>query len=304
MQSFTTSADPSHLQGKQLLAYSAVREHSESSNPRQSPLRMVVLGTAGTGKSYLIQCLKLLLKSRLCVAAPTGVAAAFNVDGYTLHSLLSLPVKGDFKPLEGKRLQNVQETLASVEYIIIDEMSMVGRKMFGQVNRRLRQVYPNQSEELFGGRSCLLIGDWGQLPPVMDLPLYTTVSRTELSDLGSIDYHLFDRAVVLDHVMRQAGQDASQELFQSLLLRLRNAELMTRTAGEVGDIRAFDKALHLYPTIEAVAEHIVAKLCASGHPVAVLRAVHTGPGASKASTDDAGGLEPVVYITWGSGDAL
>ena len=163
VQSFTTSADPSHLQGKQLLAYSAVREHSESSNPNQSPLRMVVSGTAGTGKSYLIQCLKLLLKDRLCVAAPTGVAA-FNVDGYTLHSLLSLPVKGDFKPLEGKRLQNVQETLASVEYIIIDEMSMVGRKMFGQVDRRLRQVYPNQSEELFGGRSCLLIGDWGQLP--------------------------------------------------------------------------------------------------------------------------------------------
>ena len=97
VQSFTTSANPSHLQGKQLLAYSAVRGHSESSNPSQSPLRMVVSGTAGTGKSYLIQCLKLLLKDRLCVAAPTGVAA-FNVDGYTLHSLLSLPVKGDFKP--------------------------------------------------------------------------------------------------------------------------------------------------------------------------------------------------------------
>ena len=66
----------------------------------------------------------LLLKDRLCVAAPTGVAA-FNVDGYTLHSLLSLPVMGDFKPLEGKRLQNVQEMLASVEYIIIDRQEDV-----------------------------------------------------------------------------------------------------------------------------------------------------------------------------------
>ena len=47
---------------------------------------MVVSGTAGTGKSYLIQCLKFLLKKQLLVAAPTGVAA-FNVDGYTLHSL-------------------------------------------------------------------------------------------------------------------------------------------------------------------------------------------------------------------------
>ena len=268
---------------------------------------MVVSGTAGTGKSYLIQCLKLLLKDRLCVAAPTGVAA-FNVDGYTLHSLLSLPVKGDFKPLEGKRLQTIQQMLAAVDYIIIDEMSMVGRKMFGQVDRRLRQVFPERSEELFGGRSCLLTGDWGQLPPVMDLPLYTTVSRTELSDLGSIDYHLFDRAVVLDRVMRQAGQDAGQECFRNLLLRLRNAELtvedwkylMTRTTGEVGDTKSFDDALRLYPTIEAVAEHNVAKLRASGQPIAVLSAVHTGPGASKATSDDAGGLEPVICIAHGA----
>ena len=85
-----------------------MRDHSESSDPNRPPLRMVVSGTAGTGKSYLIQC---LLKDRLCVAAPTGVAA-FNVDGYTLHSLLSLPVKGD-KPLEGKRLQTIQQMLAA-----------------------------------------------------------------------------------------------------------------------------------------------------------------------------------------------
>ena len=91
---------------------------------------------------------------------------------------------------------------------------MVGRKTFGQVDRRLRQVFPARSKELFGGCSCLLFGDWGQLPPVLDLPLYTTVSRTELSDLGSANYHLFDRAVVLDRVMRQAGQDADQELFR------------------------------------------------------------------------------------------
>ena len=50
--------------------------------------------------------------------------------------------------------------LAAVDYIIIDEMSMVGRKMFGQVDRRLRQVFPERSEELFGGRSCLLTA-WG-----------------------------------------------------------------------------------------------------------------------------------------------
>ena len=233
--------------------------------------------------------------------------AAFNVDGNT-HSLLNLPVKGDFKPMDGKCLQSIQQTLAAVDYIIIDEMSMVGRKMFGQVDRRLRQVFPERSKELFGGWSCLLTGDCGQLPPVMDLPLYTTVSRTELSDLESIDYHLFDCAVILDQVMRHAGQDAGQERFLNLLLRLRNVELtvedwkylMTQTAGEVGDTKSFDDALHLYCTIESVAEHNVAKVHASGLSIAVLRAAHTGPGASKATSDDAGGLEPVICIAHGA----
>ena len=52
----------------------------------------------------------------------------------------------------------------------------------------------------------------------MDLPLYTTVSRTELSDLGSVNYHLFDRAITLDQVMRQAGDDSAQQLFRNILM--------------------------------------------------------------------------------------
>ena len=66
---------------------------------------------------------------------------------------------------------------------------------------------------MLGGCSCLLIGDWGQLPPVMDLPLYSNVSRTELSDLGSTTYHMFHCAIVLEQVMRQAGKDADQKCF-------------------------------------------------------------------------------------------
>ena len=46
---------------------------------------MIVSGTAGTGKSFLIHCLKALLLDGLRVMAPTGVAA-FNVGSVTLHS--------------------------------------------------------------------------------------------------------------------------------------------------------------------------------------------------------------------------
>ena len=104
------------------------------------------------------------------------------IEGHTLHSLLSLPVKGDFKELQGERLHQMQQSLADKEYLIIDEMSMVGRKFLDQVDRRLRQVFPHRADTLFGGCSCLLFGDFGQLPPVIDLPLYTIMSHSPLSD--------------------------------------------------------------------------------------------------------------------------
>ena len=88
--------------------------------------------------------------------------AAFNIKGNTLHSLLSLPVRGDFKELQRERLHEIQQTLASMDYLIIDEMSMVGRKFLGHV---LRQVFPPSSRHSVW-RMLLL----GQLPPVMDLP--------------------------------------------------------------------------------------------------------------------------------------
>ena len=212
---------------------------------------------------------------------------SFNVDGHTLHSLFGLPTKGDFKDLEGERLHRLQQSLSAMRYLIIDEMSMVGRKTLGQVDRRLRQIFPRRSQDAFGGRSCLLFGDFGQLPPVMDLPLYTTDSRTELSDQGRNAYQQFDTAFVLDRIMRQAGQDPQQVQFRDILLRLRDAKvtladwnhLMTQTPTRVRDLSPFADALHLHPTTEAVVEHNVSQLRASGKPIATIKAVHTGTNA-------------------------
>lgn len=97
----------------------------------------------------------------------------------TLFSACQQKVKS--KTLRGA-LRHLQESLAGVEYIII-EMSMVGRKMFGQVDHRLCQAFPQCADQVVGGRSCLVFGDFWQFPPVMDLPLYTSISRSAISDL-------------------------------------------------------------------------------------------------------------------------
>ena len=135
--------DPSKLQGKQLEAYNIVKCHYFSHQQQGMSLKMIVSGTAGTGKSYLIWCLQKLLGDHVRVTAPTGVAV-YNVHGLTLHSLLSIPVRGEFRDMEGQRLHTLQESLTGVRYIVLDEMSMVGRKLFGQMDRRLCQAFPHQ----------------------------------------------------------------------------------------------------------------------------------------------------------------
>ena len=112
------------LQGKQLKVYTIVCEHLHVKAEAPPPLLMIVSGTAGTGKSYLINCLRLLLQNKARVAAPTGVAA-FNVDCHTIHSLLSLHTKENTRISLVKHLQRLQHSLADTEYLVINEMFMV-----------------------------------------------------------------------------------------------------------------------------------------------------------------------------------
>ena len=202
--------------------------------------------------------------------------ASFIIEGRTLHSLLHLPVRGDFKEMEGNNLQKMQEELSPIKYVIIDEMSMVGRKVFGMIDRRLRQAFPCKSQVVFGGCSISLFGDFGQLPPVIDLPLYATVTQSDLSDQGYRAYGQFDKAFTLTQVMRQAGQDPEQIRFRSILLHLRNAEVtvknwqhvMEQTPRKFQNLSPFVNALRLFPTVEAVVEHNVTMLCECGQPIA------------------------------------
>ena len=154
-RTFTTSASPGNLQGWQLKVYTTAKDHFESDNP--PPLRMIVTGTAGTGKSYLIHCIRLLLGDKLTVAAPTGVAS-FIIEGTTLHTLLQLPTRGEFKQLEGNRLQQLQQAMTTIKYLIINEMSMVGRKVFGQIDSRLRQAFPTMLKRCLVAAQCYCLG--------------------------------------------------------------------------------------------------------------------------------------------------
>ncbi|MBN1631334.1 MAG: AAA family ATPase [Thermoleophilia bacterium] len=137
--------------------YRRVQQLLEAGNPV-----VFVTGNAGTGKSTLVQYLRSVLRKRLAVVAPTGVAA-LNVGGSTIHSFFRLPPKlheeGDIKLLYDRKLYQ------KLELLIVDEVSMVRCDLLDSVDRFLRL---NRDIEVpFGGVQMLLIGDLFQLPPVV-----------------------------------------------------------------------------------------------------------------------------------------
>ena len=118
--------------------------HAHTINPQADPLAMLVLGTAGTGKSYLIHCLHQLLGQSVTLLAPTGVAAV-NIGGATLHSHLLFPNVHSFAQLRGPSLQKLQDKFHATRYVIIDEVSMIGCSMLNAINKRLQQAFPESS---------------------------------------------------------------------------------------------------------------------------------------------------------------
>ena len=100
----------------------------------------MIVCSAGTGKSYLINCIKEMLGSECKLAAPTDVAA-FSIGGQTLHSLLRISLqKTSFSDVQEPSLRDLQERLENVRYLIIDEMSMMGRHQLSLIHRRLCQA--------------------------------------------------------------------------------------------------------------------------------------------------------------------
>lgn len=102
-------------------------------------IRLIVLGTAGVGKSALIDALadQITLahtdpttrstKPSVAIAAPTGLAAV-SIRGNTLHSLFGIHVqKGKdvlFKELRVEKLNQLREFFSNCKLLIIDEISM------------------------------------------------------------------------------------------------------------------------------------------------------------------------------------
>jgi len=126
-------------------------------------------GSAGTGKTHILNEFVLYLKSRKVIptiVAPTGIAAS-HLNGQTIHSYFSLGIRDSIDEyfisnlIEKKYLQT---RFKKLKVLIIDEISMVSPNIFTSIDKILRAF--KQNDNPFGGIQVILSGDFFQLPPI------------------------------------------------------------------------------------------------------------------------------------------
>ena len=167
-------------------------------------------GKAGTGKTTFLKMVKAQSRKRPIVVAPTGVAAV-NANGVTIHSFFQL----SFSPyVPGAKVESKfdfsrekRKIIASIDLLIIDEISMVRADLLDAVDAVLRRF--REHDRPFGGVQLLMIGDLAQLTPVvtpederMLKPFYDTPYFFGSKALQQIDYV----TIQLEHVYRQQDE--------------------------------------------------------------------------------------------------
>jgi ATP-dependent DNA helicase PIF1 len=233
-----------------------------------------------------------------------------------MHSALGIPAtNGSFLPLTGSRLTTLQQQWEGVHFVIIDEKSMLGLKMFTKVDARLRQLVPGSLLE-FGGLHIAIIGDFAQLPPVKDRALYCqppTSENTEASKLahdGFTLYQGFTESYQLRRIYRQLGEEEDQITFRELLGRASNGGLtradwkflLKRYKGNLplDEQAKFSDSTSLHTTAEVVRTVNLDQLAALNQPCVRIQAKNEGRNAKSAESEDAGGLENDVVLARGA----
>ena len=172
------------LQGRQRDAFDHIT--AALADPDAKQTCAAVIGEAGTGKSKLIHAVTRFARNRHGPNAALVMAfagcAAYNVHGQTIHSTMG------FQRTKGRKsvgrnpelgsadaVDKLSKKLADVKIIIIDEISMVDARMFNKIDVNLRQV--GDGHKPFGGFHMVFCGDFYQLPPIDNNPLYKNYDR-------------------------------------------------------------------------------------------------------------------------------
>jgi hypothetical protein len=219
-----------NLNVEQERAFRIVANHSTSHKCEQ--LKMYLGGMGGTGKSQVIKALRSLFEQRgeahrFLVFGPTGTSAAL-LGGSTYHSGLGIYVSEYVN--EGTNISQLKGKLDGVDYIFIDEISMISCRQLYKIGSQLAKAL-GVYDLPFGGMNVIFAGDFAQLPPVGGSSLFsgfvgtqeyssTYISGQEAA-IGKALWHQITTVVILRENMRQKDQSAEDASLRTALVNMR-----------------------------------------------------------------------------------
>ena len=142
--------------------------------------------------------------------------------------------KGDHDPLtKGMTTQqNIRARLKAVDYVFIDEISMVDCQALYNISGSMNMAMSIE-DAAFAGKNMIFAGDFAQLPPVAKAgpPLYSKMVSSvwhssnsvsqQKNSIGKALWHQFTVVVLLTQNMRQKSQSEEDAKFRKLLVNLR-----------------------------------------------------------------------------------
>jgi ATP-dependent DNA helicase PIF1 len=171
---------------------------------------LLLLGAAGTGKTFLIKHICKTLKSQnkvVAVTATTGIACCLYDSAQTIHRWSGIG-DGRFHCKEIRQViknnvkfADVTKKIKNTDVLIIDECSMLSKNFFECLNEVCKLKDENQH---FGGIQLLLSGDFRQLPPVPN-PLYG--EQGEFCFESNLFSKVLPHRITLTTVLRQSDTE-------------------------------------------------------------------------------------------------
>lgn len=146
----------------------------------------IIIGKAGTGKSYVTKQILNILDSyglSYCLLAPTGIASV-NLKEKTGREVQTIHRRYYKRNKKGEVIP-IKEN-----YIIIDEIGMVGADHF----KMLKELIPNKDKKV------IFIGDNNQLPSISSGDFLTNIIK--LIIFGNIEGNIFE----LSDIMRASSE--------------------------------------------------------------------------------------------------